>query len=402
MLLARCYANFYWLFKDVFHVDVPALNLVQTFGFFVALAFLTAALFLYTELKRRERLGLFKPYQYMQTIGEPAKPLELILNFILGFIIGFKVVGVFMNMEEVMKNPQVWMLSTKGSLVGGIVFGAILSLQKWYEKHKERLPEPRKEMSTMWPHDMIGDIVLMAAIGGIGGAKLFYLFESPGNFTEFLKDPFGSFFGGLTIFGGIICGTIVVLSFARRRNINMLQLCDAVAPTLLIALAVGRIGCQTAGDGDWGINNTFAKPGFLSWLPDWMWAYDYSHNVNRDGSGFVQGCHEAYCTYVIPPVFPTPIYEIIACTLLFILLWSLRKRIHALGVMFSLYLFVSGIERITIEQIRVNTKLNILGIEATQAEIIAVLFIIIGIAGMFIFTARYRKRLKEGAPAAAE
>ena len=394
MLLARCYANFYWLFKEGFGFENPPqwLNFVQMFGFFVAMAFLTAAVFLYGELKRREKLGWMKPYQTEITVGESVKPMELLLNFLLGFVLGFKLIGLILDYQAAIANPQMWIASAKGSLVGGIIGGLLFAAQKWYEKNSQKLDTPRKEILTLWPHDMIGDIVLMAAIGGISGAKIFYLFESPGNFSAFLNDPMGSFFGGLTIFGGVVGGTFTVLLYAYFRKVNLLQMCDAASPTLLIALAVGRIGCQSAGDGDWGIpSNLAAKP---SWLPDWLWAYDYSHNVNNEGSGVIQGCQEAYCHYVTPLVYPTPIYEIVMLTALFILLWGVRKRIHAPGAIFSLYFLLSGIERLLSEHIRVNTKLHFLGIQATQAEIIAVVFIIMGVVGWFASNSAYKKKLK--------
>lgn len=396
MVLARCYANLYWMFKDLFGIEIKYLVFAQTFGVFVALAFLTAATFLYYELKRREKLGWMKPYEYEAMVGEPAKPLELLLNFVLGFIIGLKLIGLAVDSKAALENPQVWMLSSKGSIIGGLVLGTLLALQKWYEKNKEKLPEPRKETMKLYPHDMIGDIVLMAAIGGISGAKIFYLFESPGNFEAFLQDPFGSFFGGLTIFGGILLGAVTVLTYAYKRKINLLQMADATSPTLLIAVAVGRMGCQTAGDGDWGIVNTMAKPGWLSWLPDWAWAYDYAHNVGNEGGGIIKDCHEAFCAYVTPPVFPTPLYEIIMLTALFAILWGVRKRFKAPGAMFALYFIVSGVERLLIEQIRVNTRFSFWGIQATQAEIIAVAFIVLGAAGYILAIKMYRKRLKDG------
>ncbi|MDX2002707.1 MAG: prolipoprotein diacylglyceryl transferase [Chitinophagales bacterium] len=361
------------------------------------MAFLTAAAFLYPELKRRQRLGYFKTFSKETIIGEAPKLWDVLLNALLGFVLGYKILGLMGN-PGALENPQHWLLSGDGNLLGGIAGGIIMGFWRWYEKHSVKLPSPVKEAKTMWPHDMIGDIVLFAAIGGISGAKFFYLFETPGNFQDFLQDPLGSFFGGLAIWGGIVGGALVVSIFAYRRNINILQLCDATAPTLLIALAVGRIGCQVAGDGDWGIYNTQPKPGWLSWLPDSLWAYDYAHNVNRDGAGLIQNCQEAYCTYVTPLVYPTPIYEIVMLTILFAILWAFRKKLVAPGAMFSLYFIVSGVERILIEQIRINTKLNILGMQLTQAEFLSIIFMVGGTIGLIIALQRHRKNLREKGP----
>jgi phosphatidylglycerol:prolipoprotein diacylglycerol transferase len=397
MILARCYANFYWFFKDVFGISVPPLQLVQTFGFFVAMAFLSAAIFLYRDLKRKEGLGFFRTYTKETIVGEPAKPLDLLLNALLGFILGYKLVGLFTE-PGAMNDAQHWLLTGKGSIIGGIAGALILGALRYYEKKKQELQSPKKEVQVLYAHDQIGDIVLWAAIGGIGGAKLFYLFESPGNFEDFLRDPFGSFFGGLAIWGGIIGGTALVLNFARKRHINMIQLSDTAAPTLLLALAVGRLGCEFSGDGDWGINNISTKPGWLSWLPDRLWIYDYAHNVNHEGAGIAQNCHEAYCNYLVPMVYPTPLYEIVMLMILFGILWGIRKKLVAPGAMFSLYFIVSGIERMIIEQIRVNTKLDILGMKLTQAEFLSLIFMVGGTIGLIAALSIHKRKQREISP----
>jgi prolipoprotein diacylglyceryltransferase len=184
-----------------------------------------------------------------------------------------------------------------------------------------------------------------------------------------------------------------------------------MAPTMLFAYAAGRIGCHMSGDGDWGIANAAPKPNWLSWLPDWMWAYDYPNNVNYDVN-YPQSlgelndtnvlpitdpnvpCFDGYCTHLDPMVFPTPVYETIMATGIFLFLWFIRKRLTIPGLMFAAYLMLNGIERFFIEKIRVNNKFDLIGIQATQAELIAVLFFLTG-AGLFV----YRKRAaKQSAP----
>ena len=91
------------------------------------------------------------------------------------------------------------------------------------------------------------------------------------------------------------------------------------------------------------------------------------------------------------PVYPTPLYEITASLLIFFFLWSIRKRIHVPALLFCIYLLLNGIERFLIEFIRVNVKYHFLGIYATQAQIIAVGMMILGIAGIIYFPMRYRK-----------
>ena len=142
-----------------------------------------------------------------------------------------------------------------------------------------------------------------------------------------------------------------------------------VAPSLILAYGIGRMGCHLSGDGDWGIVNLNPKPELLNFLPDWMWSYNYPNNVISAGIP-IEGCTGNFCMQLAQPVYPTPFYEIILSLLIFSLLWKLRKKISTPGLLFSIYLFLNGLERFFIEKIRVNTEYQILG-GITQAEIIS-------------------------------
>ena len=109
-----------------------------------------------------------------------------------------------------------------------------------------------------------------------------------------------------------------------------------------------------------------------------MFAYTYPHNVNDDGI-HLNDCDGMYCRALPAPVFPTSLYEIIMCGILFLTLWMLRKKINAPGVLAGIYLILNGIERFFIEKIRVNSTYSIFGFHPTQAELISALFVIIGI-----------------------
>ncbi len=117
-------------------------------------------------------------------------------------------------------------------------------------------------------------------------------------------------------------------------------------------------------------------------LPNWLFAYSYPHNVVEDGVRLA-GCQGTHCNYLPIPVFPTPFYEIVACLILFFVLWSLRGKLKVPGQMAGLYLIFNGAERFLIEKIRVNATYNIAGMKITQAEIISFLLII---AGIVLFT----------------
>jgi phosphatidylglycerol:prolipoprotein diacylglycerol transferase len=415
------YPNLYYFFKEAFGVNIGFLRFINSFGFFVAISFLVAAALLAKELRRKSKQGLFQPTEMKLTVGKPASTGELIGNFILGFILGYKIIALFFLSSDATQDPQAYIFSAMGNLPVGIIVGLIFAGLKWWEKRKQQLAKPEDRVVRIWPHDRVGELTIIALIFGLAGAKLFDIFE---NWADFQKNPGAYIFsgGGLTFYGGLICSTIAIIWYARKHKIGIPYLADAIAPSLMIAYAIGRIGCQVAGDGDWGIYNTaykvdsanhivaaspsdfqntiqanatyfmhnqnlhntqFAKPSGLSFLPNWFFAYNYPHNVNEAGVP-IPGCNEKYCVQLPVPVFPTPFYETIACTLLFFLLWGLRKRLGPPGALFCLYLILNGIERFLIEKIRVNNRMNFFGMHPTQAEVIAAGLVIVG-AGIWIF-----------------
>jgi prolipoprotein diacylglyceryltransferase len=269
------------------------------------------------------------------------------------------------------------------------------------------------------PYQVMGNLTILAAVFGILGAKLFHNLE---NFDTFLADPMGSLlsFSGLTFYGGLICGFTAAIWYARSKNIKTIHLLAAAAPGIMIAYGIGRLGCHVSGDGDWGVFNSaykvdqknhiveaaewefhqtlmdnqeftsalvreygnmdsiphiaFKGPSFL---PNWFWAYNYPHNVNEVGNK-IKDCEGGYCYQLTPPVFPTPLYEILACTLLFGVLWYFRKKIKAPGALFGLYLIFNGFERFMVEKIRVNTTYDLFGFHPTQAELISTMLMLFG------------------------
>jgi phosphatidylglycerol:prolipoprotein diacylglycerol transferase len=438
------YPNLYYALNDWFGWKINALKIFYTFGIFVALSFIVAAYFLTKELKRKEKLGLLQPREESITAGKPATFFDLIINGIVGFIFGYKLVGVFIASHSQSVDIQDYIFSSSGSWVGGIVLAAILVYFKYKEKNKQKLAKPEKRIIRVWPHDRVGDMVIFALIFGIIGAKLFDNLE---NWDRFIQNPIGNLLSpsGLTFYGGLICAAIAICIYARKKGIGLLHLTDSFAPALMIAYAIGRIGCQVAGDGDWGIYNSayisdkpghvvaatpqefkeklgqyssyfltgavtdpsgsavivtdrhaeslenvphksFRGPGFL---PTWLFAYTYPHNVNEDGV-LLYDCDGKYCRALPQPVFPTPFYETVTCTLLFLFLWLIRRRIKAPGVIFSIYLILNGIERFLIETIRVNTTYSMFGIHPTQAELISSVLVVVGILGVIIFSKRYK------------
>ena len=351
-----------------------------TFGTLVALSFLLGSWTLGLELNRKEKSGLLNPLKKSIITGQSANTSELFWNGLFGFLIGYKIIYAFLNNDEFFKNPQQIILSLKGNWIAGLLVGGIFVWLKYREKEKEKLAEPKLIEQTIYPHQMLSEITMAAAIGGLIGAKIFHLLEY---WDDFTADPFGMFFSGsgLTMYGGLIVGTIAVLWYGKKNNIPPIHLCDAAAPGLMLAYGTGRIGCQLAGDGDWGIVNSQPKPSILSFLPDWVWSFRYPNNVVNEGIP-IEGCNGHHCYQLAEGVFPTPLYESITCILLFFVLWSMRKKILTPGVLFSWYLLFNGIERFLVESIRVNSKYHLAGIEFSQAQLISLLLILIGGAGI--------------------
>jgi phosphatidylglycerol:prolipoprotein diacylglycerol transferase len=370
------YPNLYYAFKDIFGIELPFLRFVNSFGFFVAIAFIVGAIVLASELGRKSKQGLLQPVEMQTMVGESASILELALNFLLGFLLGYKILALFILDSAATNDPQAFIFSGMGSWPAGIAIGLLFAGMKWWEKKKQQLPKPEKRIVRIWPQDRVGEITIIALIFGLLGAKLFDIFE---NWSGFVKNPKAYLFSpsGLTMYGGLICAAIAIWIYARNHKIPFWHLNDAAAPALMLAYSIGRIGCQVAGDGDWGIESNLAnKPSFL---PDWMWSYTYPHNVNEEGTVKMADCVGKYCTELAHGVYPTPFYEVIACALLFGVLWILRKRIKISGQLFALYLIFNGLERFLIEKIRVNVKVNFLGFYPTQAELISSLLFITGV-----------------------
>jgi phosphatidylglycerol:prolipoprotein diacylglycerol transferase len=185
--------------------------------------------------------------------------------------------------------------------------------------------------------DRAYELILAALVGGLVGARAYFIVQ---NYDDVKHDLLGSVFSGsgLVWYGGALGGAIAVLAWARWREMLGLGLLDLAAPALALGYAIGRIGCQVSGDGDYG------KP----WNGPWAMAYP----------------HGTVPTTI--PVHPTPIYETLAMGLIAWGLWHARDALRP-GALFAAYLVLSGIERFLVEFIRRNAHVA-LGLTAPQIE----------------------------------
>ncbi len=380
------YPNFYFIFKDWFGLELPGLRLINSFGFFVALSFVAANIVMTKELRRKFKLGILGAGEQVKVIkGVAMAKSDYIASAVTGLVIGYKFLPLIFNFSLAGNNPQGYILSLDGSWLYGIIGAGIFLGFNFLQDKKQRLPEPVEETITVDPSYHMGSITFAAFVGGLFGAKLFHILE---NLSDFTRDPWGNIisFSGLTFYGGLIVGGAAVLIVAKRKGIKPLHMLDVGGPAMMLAYGTGRIGCHVAGDGDWGIVNTHPKPSWMSFLPDWTWAYNYPNNVNQVCNPYIEGdvnymanigCNFDQTPYLIASVYPTPLYEAILGIGLFLVLWFLRKKIKYAGMLFGIYLMLSGTERFFIEKIRVNTIMDLFG-GVTQAEIISASLFIVG------------------------
>lgn len=387
------YPDLSYIFHDLIGTDQDNwLSIFKTFGMFLVFAILTAAYFLHREMKRKAAQGLFTPETVKVKDNEPASTWDLISNAIFGFILGFKGFHAITHFSELQKDAADFLLSSEGNWPMGIAGALLFAGLKYWSSRPQEGKKVKVRSVEIYPHDRIGDITVIAAISGVVGAKIFALIE---DLPSFFADPIGAFFSGsgLAIYGGLIGGFIGVTWYARKKNIPLIHLMDAVAPALIIAYGVGRLGCQFSGDGDWGVTALAQPDGWF--LPDWLWSQTYPHNVINQGVP-IEGCDARYCRELAEGVYPTPLYESLGAFAIGGILWAIRKRITIPGVLFFIYVLLNGIERFWIEKIRINDQYNVLGFSWTQAQIIAVCLVLIGIAGIVFLVNRNHRRAVPG------
>lgn len=356
---------------------------IQTFGVFVALAFISSYLIFQSEFKRKEKEGWIHPFlQEKSNRSVSVTWFKLLWIGLLSFILGYKVGGCFDDYHYFKYNPIAYIFSLKGDMLSGLIFAVLIIPTSYYIQINEQREKTADTKGEQHPYQLMPTLILWAAIWGFLGAKIFGVIE---NLQAFIAHPWVelSTFTGLTFYGGFIFGALSYLYIGYHKGMKLIHLADIGSPGMLVAYGVGRIGCQLAGDGDWGVVNNAAKPKILGWLPDWMWSFNFPNNVLNRGI-YIPQCQQEHCMVLPYPVYPTSFYETVIILTAFFILWTFRKRMKIPGMMFCLFLLVNGIERFFIEFIRVNPKHDFMAFAITQAQIIAFIFIIGGFCGMLL------------------
>ena len=331
---------------------------IPIFGFFMTLSFAAAWWTFRSEYQRKEAAGIIYPFPDPGPV--PGGRLALILA---SFVIGAKTIYWWTNRFYYIGTLPDFVFSFSGSLTGGIV----TTLIAWRVFWRHQLPKPAPP-KNIHPYQLMDRLLLFCGIAGFAGAILFSKLEGV---------------SGLNYYGALIAGALTYLYINRKHGIPLPIAADIGSPGMMLAYAIGRLGCHLAGDGDWGIVNQTPQPSWLHWAPAWTWSYTYPHNSIRQGV-YIPGCTGSFCTQLPVPVYPTSFYEALICLLLFAALWTLRSRISRPGLLFAIFAILNGIERFTIEFIRVNPKYSIGTWELSQAQIIAIGWIITGLITLSI------------------
>lgn len=210
------------------------------------------------------------------------------------------------------------------------------------------------------------DLLGWLAIGGILGAKLYYLALHP---TEFAANPLGSILsrGGLVWYGGFLGGVIAFFWQVRRRGLPVATMFDVAGPALAIAYAFGRLGCFLVGD-DYGLP-TGSALGMV--FPEGAAIPSTAGYLRSIGAEVPAGVPDA----ALLAVHPTQLYEIAAALLIFGVLWVISQRRHfrVPGRLFGLYLTLYGIERFLVEFLRAKDDRILFGLSTSQLVSLALL-----------------------------
>ncbi len=252
-------------------------------------------------------------------------------------------------------------------LVGEITitsFGVLLALAflAGYQTIRVRLRELGE------PTDLAGDVLLAALVGGMLGAKVYYLALT---WDRTLADPADAIFSrsGLVWYGGLIGGTLAVAWVIRRRGASFLHVADVAAPGLALAHAIGRIGCFLVGDDYGRPTDSWVGVAFPNGYPPTT-----AGNLRHDfGTRIPEGVPDS----ALLKVHPTQLYESVLLLAIFLLLWRLRKRPSAAGWLFGVWMVLASLERILVEFLRAKDD-RFLG-PFTIAQLISFLILMVGI-----------------------
>lgn len=214
----------------------------------------------------------------------------------------------------------------------------------------------------------IGDMIVGAVIGGLLGAKLYFVVVL-GNWDALFAR------GGFVFWGGLAGGAAAVLAIARWKKVPMLRTLEVGAPSLAAAYAVGRTGC-------WAIGDDYGRPWdgpLATQFPEGAPPSTAGIMASEFGVKFPPGTDPA----TVVAVHPTQLYQVAMITVMFLIIWRLRKHRHREGWLFGVYLVLAGVERFLVEFVRAKDDLLSFGL--TIAQVISIAAILGGVAWLVAF-----------------
>ncbi|HEU6451384.1 MAG TPA: prolipoprotein diacylglyceryl transferase [Gemmatimonadaceae bacterium] len=222
----------------------------------------------------------------------------------------------------------------------------------------------------------IGDLVFAAVIGGLLGAKLYYVFLM-GDITTLWSR------GGFVFWGGLIGGIAAVMWVIRLKKLSIMRIADVAGISIAAAYAVGRTGC-------WAVGDDYGRP----WNSPF--AVQFPDGAPPSTAGNMHALFGIPVPAGVSPqtvlsVYPTQLMEVALGFVMFLILWRLRDHEHAEGWLFGVYMVLAGIERFAIEFLRAKDD-RFFGV-FTTAQLIAIAFVVGGFIWMSV-----RKTVRAGAP----
>lgn len=267
-------------------------------------------------------------------------------------------------------------------------FGLMMALGFLAADYVIRLECLRRGLNPEYSSSM----VIAAAVAGIAGSRIYAILD---DLPAYLADPKMMIFSGsgFVFYGGMIGGIIGAYVVSRWYRVSFGATMDMAAPALAIGQSIGRLGCQLAGDGDWGLPSTVPwamsyPKAIVGWNGHTVLKLDDNYRLV---SGFFPGVR----------VHPAPVYETLLYAGVFLILWSMRKTSHPAGRLIYWYMVLAGAARFVVEFVRINPRV-FHGL--SEAQLIAIAMMIVGAVALML-TAEKRKTpargLKESSPKSA-
>jgi phosphatidylglycerol---prolipoprotein diacylglyceryl transferase len=210
----------------------------------------------------------------------------------------------------------------------------------------------------------IADLVFAAVIGGLLGAKIYYVI-----LVQDLSSLWSR--GGFVFWGGLIGGIIAVFAVIHRKRLDAWRIADVAGIGIAAAYSIGRTGC-------WAVGDDYGRP----WNS--RFAVMFPEGAPPSTAGNLAAFHSAIPANVSPStvlsVYPTQLLEVALGFGMFLILWRLRKHTHAEGWLLGVYMVLAGLERFLVEFLRAKDD-RFFG-AFTMAQMFAILFIIAGVTIM--------------------